>query len=100
VLQSAEVPEPHSAKCLENFMAFDPTGAFSKYADAQCSVQLWTADDEVAVLPSLKAGVVYARENGAGWKEVEITVHMPREDIVYATGKVRSLIEHLSKSGE
>lgn len=81
-------------------MAFDPIGAFSKYADTECSVQLWTAGHAAAVLPTLKAAVLYARENGAGWKDVEITVHMPSEDILYATGKVRSLIEFLSKSGE
>lgn len=79
-------------------MAFDAIGAFSKYADAECSVQLWTADHAAVVLPSLKDAVVYARDNGAGWKEVEITIHLPSEDIVYATGKVRSLIEHLRKS--
>lgn len=81
-------------------MAFDPIAAFSNYGDAECSVQLWTADHVAATLPSLEAAVVYARKNGAGWKEVEITVHMPSEDIVYATGKVRSLIEHLSKADD
>ena len=81
-------------------MAFDPVSALTKYADAECSVQLWIPGAPVAVLPTLKDAVVYAKENGGGWKDVEITVHMPREDIVYATGKVRTLMEYLSKSGE
>ncbi|OBZ91985.1 hypothetical protein ADU59_29085 [Pararhizobium polonicum] len=76
-------------------MAFDPIKALTNYADAECSVQFWIADTPAVVLPSLPAAVIHARENGAGWKDVEITVHLPREDVVYATGKVRSLIEAL-----
>jgi hypothetical protein len=43
----------------------------------------------------LKAAVKYAKDNGGRWNEVEITVHLPREDIVYATDKVHRLIDAL-----
>jgi len=76
-------------------MAFDPIKALTNYKEAECSVQLWVADAPASVFPSLEEAVVFARDNGAGWKDVEITVHLPREDIVYATGKARSLIEAL-----
>ncbi len=76
-------------------MAFDPITALTGYNDTECSVQFWVADTPASVFPSLEEAVIFARGNGAGWKDVEITVHLPREDIVYATGKVRSLIEAL-----
>ncbi|OJF91053.1 hypothetical protein [Pararhizobium antarcticum] len=78
-------------------MAFDPIKAFTHYNEAECSVQFWVADAPASVFASLEEAVAFARDNGAGWKDVEITVHMPREDIVYATGKVRTLIEALRK---
>ncbi|WP_438752095.1 hypothetical protein [Pararhizobium sp. O133] len=81
-------------------MAFAPLKALTSYADAECSVQFWVADSPAVVLRSLKAAVIHARENGAGWKDVEITVHMRREDVVYATGKVRSLIEALRQESD
>lgn len=76
-------------------MAFDPIKALTSYHDAECSVQFWIKDAPASVFQSLEDAVTFARDNGAGWKDVEITVHMPREDIVYATGKVRTLIEAL-----
>ncbi len=76
-------------------MAFDPTKALTSYQDAECSVQFWIKDAPASVFQSLEDAVVYARDNGAGWKDVEITVHLPREDIGYGTGKVRTLIEAL-----
>ncbi|KQY41834.1 MULTISPECIES: hypothetical protein [Rhizobium/Agrobacterium group] len=78
-------------------MAFDPIKALSNYSDAECSVQFLIAGTPASVFPSLEDAVLFARENGAGWKDVEITVHLDREDIVYATGKTRTLIEALRK---
>jgi hypothetical protein len=72
-------------------MAFDPIKALSNYSDAECSVQFLIAGTPASVFPSLEEAVLFARENGAGWKDVEITVHLDREDIVYATGKTRKM---------
>jgi hypothetical protein len=79
----------------EKKMAFDPIKALTNYADAECSVQFLIAGSAASVFPSLEEAVIFARENGAGWKDIEITVHLDREDIVYATGKTRTLIEAL-----
>lgn len=76
-------------------MALDPATVFLEYANADCSVQFWTPGAEPVVLRSLKAAAQYASENGGRWKEIEITVHLPREDIVYATEKVHRLIDAL-----
>ncbi|MBP1858125.1 hypothetical protein [Rhizobium herbae] len=78
-------------------MAFDPIKALTNYADAECSVQFWVAGTEASVFASLEEAVIFARDNGAGWKDVEITVHLEHEDIVYATGKTRTLIEALRR---
>lgn len=76
-------------------MTFDPIKALTNYADAECSVQFWVAGTPASVFPSLEEALIFARDNGAGWKDVEITVHLEHEDIVYATGKTRTLIEAL-----
>jgi hypothetical protein len=78
-------------------MAFDPIKALANYSDAECSVQFWVAGTPASVFASLEEAVIFARDNGAGWKDVEITVHLEREDIVYATGKTRTLIEALRR---
>jgi hypothetical protein len=79
----------------EKKMAFDPVKALTNYSDAECSVQFLIAGTPASVFPSLEEAVIFARDNGAGWKDIEITVHLDREDIVYATGKTRTLIEAL-----
>lgn len=76
-------------------MALDPIKALSDYASANCSVQFWTPGAEAVAFRSLKAAVKYAKDNGGRWNEIEITVHLPREDIVYATEKVHRLIDAL-----
>ena len=76
-------------------MALDPAKALLDYADADCSVQFWTPGAEPVGFRSLKAAVQYAGKNGGRWNEIEITVHLPREDIVYATEKVHRLIDAL-----
>ncbi len=76
-------------------MALDSIKALSDYAEAKCSVQFWVADAQAVEFHSLRAAVRYAKENGGRWKELEITVHLPREDIVYATEKAHRLIDAL-----
>lgn len=76
-------------------MALDPIKVFLDYAEADCSVQFWIPGTPAVQVRSLKAAVKYAKDNGGRWKEVEITVHLPREDIVYATEKVHRLIDAL-----
>lgn len=76
-------------------MALDPIKAMSDYAEADCSVQFWNSGAAAVQFRSLKAAVAYAKENGGRWNEIEITVHLPREDIVYATEKVHRLIDAL-----
>jgi hypothetical protein len=48
--------------------------------------------------PSLKDAVSYANEQGGKWNDVEITVHLDREDIAYGTDKTRMLIDALQRS--
>ena len=74
-------------------MALDPIKAFLDYANADCAVQFWKPGAEPVAFRSLKAAVQYAKDNDGRWNEVEITVHLPREDIVYATEKVHRLID-------
>lgn len=76
-------------------MALDPIKVLNDYAEADCSVQFWLPGAAAMPFRSLKAAVQYAKDNGGRWKEVEITVHLPREDIVYATDKVHRLIDAL-----
>jgi hypothetical protein len=76
-------------------MALDPLKAFSDYDEASCTVQFWIADAPAVEFDSLRAAVRYAKDQGGRWQEIEITVHLPREDIVYATDKVHRLIDAL-----
>lgn len=76
-------------------MALDPLKAIADYSEMKCSVQFWTAEAAAVEFDSLKAAVRYAKDKGGRWQEVEITVHLPREDIVYATEKVHRLIDAL-----
>lgn len=76
-------------------MALDPEKAFLDYSAADCSVQFWTAKAPAVQFPSLEAAVRFAKDHGGRWKEIEITVHLPREDIAFGTGKVHQLIDAL-----
>jgi hypothetical protein len=76
-------------------MALDPLKALSDYGEAKCTVQFWIAGAPAVEFNSLKAAVRYAKDQGGRWQEIEITVHLPREDIVYATEKVHRLIDAL-----
>ncbi|MGZ2379894.1 hypothetical protein EHI44_11010 [Rhizobium leguminosarum] len=76
-------------------MALDPEKAFLDYSAADCSVQFWTANSPAVQFTSLEAAVRFAKDHGGRWEEIEITVHLPREDIVFATGKVHQLIDAL-----
>jgi hypothetical protein len=76
-------------------MALDPDIVFSAYANTPCSVQFWVAGVASVECRSLRAAVIYARDHGALTESVEITVHLPREDIAYASDKVRALIKEL-----
>jgi hypothetical protein len=76
-------------------MALDPEKAFLDYSAADCSVQFWTANAPAVQCTSLEAAVRFAKDHGGRWEEIEITVHLPREDIVFATGKVHQLIDAL-----
>jgi len=76
-------------------MALDPKKALSDYAEAKCTVQFWVADACAVEFNSLKAAVRYAKDQGGRWQEIGITVHLPSEDIVYATEKVHRLIDAL-----
>ncbi|AYG65778.1 MULTISPECIES: hypothetical protein [unclassified Rhizobium] len=80
--------------------ALDPIKAFSDYAEADCTVQFWIADAPAVEFKSLKSAVSYAKDHGGRWQEIEITVHLPREDIVYATEKVHRLIDSLQTRGQ
>ncbi|MGV4796186.1 hypothetical protein [Rhizobium sp. F40D2] len=81
-------------------MALDPLKALSDYSEADCTVQFWIADAPAVEFRSLPAAVSYAKNNGGRWQEIEITVHLPREDIVYATDKVHQLIDALRLRGQ
>lgn len=81
-------------------MALDPLKALSDYSEADCTVQFWIADALAVEFGSLQAAVSYAKNNGGRWQEIEIAVHLPREDIVYATDKVHKLIDALRLSGQ
>lgn len=81
-------------------MAFDPTKALHTYAGTECSVQMWVADAKPVQFPSLKDAVSYANEQGGKWNDVEITVHLAREDIAYGTDKTRMLIDALQRSSK
>ncbi|WP_047454535.1 hypothetical protein [Rhizobium rhizogenes] len=76
-------------------MTLDPLKALSDYDEVKCTVQFWIADAPAVEFNSLKAAVRYAKDHGGRWQEIEITVHLPREDIVYATEKVHRLIDAL-----
>ncbi|MBY5739945.1 hypothetical protein [Rhizobium leguminosarum] len=76
-------------------MALDPEKAFLDYGAADCSVQFWTAKAPAVQFRSLEAAVRFAKDHGGRWEEIEITVHLPREDIAFATGKVHQLIDAL-----
>ena len=76
-------------------MALDPIKVLNDYAMADCSVQFWVPGAAPLQFRGLKAAVKYAKDNGGRWNEVEITVHLPQEDIVYATDKVHRLIDAL-----
>jgi hypothetical protein len=80
-------------------MALDPLKTFLTYGDADCSVQIWAADAQAVQFTSLEAAIRFAKEQGARWQEIEVTVHLPREDIVFATGKVHKLIDALPRDG-
>jgi hypothetical protein len=79
-------------------MALDPIKVFDEYARAHCSVQLWQPGAPSVPFRSLRSAVQYAKDNGGRWNEVEITVHLQREDIVYASSKVHRLIDALGPS--
>ncbi len=79
-------------------MAFDPTKALHTYSGTECSVQIWVAYAKPVQFPSLKDAVFYANEQGGKWNDVEITVHLAREDIAYGTDKTRMLIDALQRS--
>ena len=74
-------------------MAFDPIKTLTTYANTECSVQMWIADAPVVQFRSLRDAVAYAKAQGGKWTDVEITVHMPREDIAYGSDKTRMLID-------
>jgi hypothetical protein len=76
-------------------MALDPIKALSDYGETKCTVQFWITGASAVEFNSLKAAVRYAKDQGGRWQEIEITVHLPREDIVYATEKVHRLIDAL-----
>lgn len=78
-------------------MALDPVKVFADYAEADCSVQFWIPGTPAVEFRSLEAAVRHAKDHGGRWKEIEITVHLPREDIVYATEKVHRLIDALPR---
>ncbi|MDB5524479.1 MAG: hypothetical protein JWM58_2242 [Rhizobium sp.] len=81
-------------------MAFDPVKTLYTYADTDCSVQMWVADAKPVQFSSLKDAVAYAKEQGGKWNDVEITVHLPREDIAYGSDKTRMLIDALERSSK
>jgi hypothetical protein len=74
-------------------MAFDPNKTLYTYATTECTVQMWVVDAKPVEFPSLKDAVAYANQNGGKWNDVEITVHLDREDIVFGTDKTRMLID-------
>ena len=81
-------------------MAFDPSKTLYSFAETPCSVQIWLAESQVAEFPSLPDAVAYAKQQGGKWNDVEITVHMPREDIVYGTDKTRSMIDAYERAAK
>lgn len=78
-------------------MAFDPIATLSSYSAAECSVQMLQAGAKPVQFSGLAAAAAYAKEQGGKWNDVEITVHLPREDIVYGSDKVRILIDALKR---
>jgi hypothetical protein len=77
----------------EHSMAFDPIATLSGYSAAECTVQMLQPGAKPVQFSGLAAAAEYAKEQGGKWNDVEITVHLPREDIVYASDKVRILID-------
>ena len=78
-------------------MAFDPIKTLSSYSNTDCSVQLWVSDAPAVQFRSLKDAVSYAKQNGGKWNDVDITVHLAREDITYGSDKTRMLIDALER---
>jgi len=78
-------------------MAFDPIKTLHSYSSTDCSVQMWLADAKPVSFASLKDAVSYAKQQGGKWNDVEITVHLAREDIAYGSDKTRMLIDALER---
>jgi hypothetical protein len=74
-------------------MAFDPIKTLTTYANTECSVQMWVADAAAVQFGSLGEAVAYAKAQGGKWTDVDITVHMPSEDIAFGSDKTRMLID-------
>ena len=95
ICKSARSPNRPKTRTIR--MAFDPNKALADFNDVDCSVQFWIAGAQAVTFPSLRAAVNHAFQNGGKWNEIEITVHLPREDIVYGTAKVHILIDTARK---
>ena len=81
-------------------MAFDPSQVLYTHARTSCSVQFWMTDGPSGEFKGLKEAVAFARDNKGKWNDVDITVHMPREDVTYGSDKVRMLIDALERQAK
>ena len=79
-------------------MAFDPTKTLVSYGETPCSVQVWASETMSAEFESLPEAVAYAKQHNGKWNDVEITVHLKREDIVYGSDKCRMMIDALERT--
>lgn len=78
-------------------MAFDPSQTLYTYSRTDCTVQFWMENGPRGEFKGLKEAVAFARDHKGKWNDVDITVHLPREDITYGSDKVRMLIDALER---
>jgi hypothetical protein len=81
-------------------MAFDPSQTLHTYSRTDCTVQFWMTDGPSGQFKGIKDAVTFARDNKGKWNDVDITVHLAREDITYGSDKVRMLIDALERQSK
>ncbi|MDB5554800.1 MAG: hypothetical protein JWL86_4784 [Rhizobium sp.] len=79
-------------------MAFDPSKTLLSYGETPCSVQVWSAETMSGEFNSLSEAVAFAKQHNGKWNDVEITVHLKREDIVYGSDKCHMMIDALERA--
>ena len=81
-------------------MAFDPSKTLLSYGETPCSVQVWATETMSGEFNSLPEAVAFAKQHNGKWNDLEITVHLKREDIVYGSDKCRMMIDALERASK